>query len=418
VLGLLLAFAAERFDRRVREPSDLENLYRAPLLAVVPQSSALKLSSDMPEAANRVLPADVAEVFGLLRAHIRYYNVDQQPRVVLVVSASPGDGKTTVARNLALVSGTVGARTLFVEADLRRPTAAKQFGVSPAPGLVDVLTNELPFKDVVQTVQVTQRGQRQDVVDVLTAGGVVPASPAQMLESHAMEHLLEQAKRTYDLVVVDTPPLVMLSDAFPLLRQADGVLIVSRLGQNRSDVAVRLREMLASSEAPVIGVVANGYKSAGGTSYGYGYTDAEYLNAPIVELAAAETSRNGAPDHPVSVPGANSEPPARGEPAGHAQDPNGPAPAGTARNGVGSTEAVGSVSGVSSVSGTSASAESAGNGWRPDEGNGRNGISGADPSQLLPDLQQPTAPQEPEGNRRRSGGIRGKLQQALRDRRS
>ena len=88
-----------------------------------------------------------------------------------------------------------------------------------------------------------------------------------------MTSLLADARGTYDLVVVDTPPLVLLPDAFPLLRQADGVLIVSRLGANRRDVAARLRDTLASVEAPVVGVIANGYKRPRGSSaYGYGYS--------------------------------------------------------------------------------------------------------------------------------------------------
>src|SRR5262249_19588917 len=109
--------------------------------------------------------------------------------------------------------------------------------------------------------------------DVLVAGAVLPPNPPQVIESQAMSSLLLDARDRYDLVIIDTPPLVLLPDAFPLLRQADGVLIVSRLGANRRDVAARLRETLASVDAPVIGVIANGYKRPRGASaYGYGYS--------------------------------------------------------------------------------------------------------------------------------------------------
>ena len=87
----------------------------------------------------RQLPPGEAEIFGLLRAHIRYFNVDRQMKLVVIVSAAPGDGKTTVARNLAMAAATVGSRVLFVEADLRRPVAAKYFGISREPGLSEVL---------------------------------------------------------------------------------------------------------------------------------------------------------------------------------------------------------------------------------------------------------------------------------------
>jgi Mrp family chromosome partitioning ATPase len=115
-----------------------------------------------------------------------------------------------------------------------------------------------------------------------------------------MASLIADAKASYDLVVIDTPPLVLLPDAFPLLRQADGVLIVSRLGTNRRDVAARLRDTLASVEAPVVGVIANGYKRPRGASaYGYGYSyQYDYSNyaGSGGELAGATASNGSVPE--------------------------------------------------------------------------------------------------------------------------
>jgi Mrp family chromosome partitioning ATPase len=124
-----------------------------------------------------------------------------------------------------------------------------------------------------------------------------------VIESHAMETLLDAARSDYDLVVVDTPPLVLLPDAFPLIRRADGVVIVSRLGHNRSDVASRLRETLASVDAPVVGVVANGYKRArGDSSYGYAYTY-DYTQYGSADQAAAHVSPNGSSADPSTAVG-------------------------------------------------------------------------------------------------------------------
>jgi Mrp family chromosome partitioning ATPase len=97
-------------------------------------------------------------------------------------------------------------------------------------------------------------------------------NPGELIESHAMETLLERAKSTYDLVVVDTPPLTAVSDAFPLLGKVDGVIIVGRVGRNRRDVAQRLHETLTGAGAPLLGVVANGFKSGRRGGYGYGYS--------------------------------------------------------------------------------------------------------------------------------------------------
>lgn len=288
LLGLALAFGLERFDRRVREPSDLEEVYRLPLVGVVPESPALR-NQGAGGLEKPALPAREAEVFALLRAHIRYFNVDRRLRVIVVVSAAPQDGKSTVARNLALASASAGDRVLLLEADLRRPSAATVLGLSPGPGLAAVLLDGVPLDQAAQTVEVTV-GHHAVSVDVLVAGGILPPNPAQVTESHAMEALLDHARSTYDLVVVDTPPLSVLSDAFPLLRIADGVVIVSRLDRNNRDVAGRLRATLETSGAPMIGVVANGYRLRGGTRYGYGYNYEAALNPEPLKGSEANGS--------------------------------------------------------------------------------------------------------------------------------
>ncbi len=104
---------------------------------------------------------------------------------------------------------------------------------------------------------------------MLAAGAVLPPNPAELLESHAMDAVLEQAKSTYDLVVMDTPPLTAVSDAFPLLTKVDGVVIVGRVGHSRRDAAEQLHQVLASSGAPLLGVIANGSKSGSPGSYTY-----------------------------------------------------------------------------------------------------------------------------------------------------
>ena len=139
-----------------------------------------------------------------------------------------------------MATATVGSRVLFVEADLRRPIAARSFGIEREPGVSEVLLGEDSLDSAVQRVEFASRKEHEIGLDVLVAGGVLPPNPPQVIESQAMESLLVGGNRTYDLVVIDTPPLVLLPDAFPLLRRADGVLIVSRFGENRSDVAARL----------------------------------------------------------------------------------------------------------------------------------------------------------------------------------
>jgi receptor protein-tyrosine kinase len=131
---------------------------------------------------------------------------------------------------------------------------------------------------------------------------VLPPNPGELIESHAMEALLEQVKRTYDLVVIDTPPLTAVSDAFPLLSRVDGVLIVGRVGRNRRDVAERLHETLTGAGAPLLGVVANGFKAARFGSYGYSYSYdyAASSAAPSVPDVAISTNGSGPAEEPVT----------------------------------------------------------------------------------------------------------------------
>jgi tyrosine-protein kinase len=305
MLGLGIAFLLENGDRRIREPKDLEAIYGLPLLGVVPESDALARSAKAPRSkrgkkrARAALPPGEEEAFHLIRAHLRYFNVDREPRTLLVVSAAARDGKTTVARQLASATARMGSRVLLVEADLRHPAVAEQLDVQSGPGVSDVLLGAVSLSEATQVIDldsVSADGSAERMLDVVVAGTVLPPNPGELMESHAMEALLEQANSAYDLVVIDTPPLVAVSDAFPLLRKVDGVIIVGRLGRNRRDVAGRLHETLKGAGAPLLGVVANGVKagrrSSYGQAYGYEYAGAKRPPAPTVSVNGA--SVNGA----------------------------------------------------------------------------------------------------------------------------
>jgi tyrosine-protein kinase len=320
LLGLGIAFLVERFDRRIREPRDLEEIYGLPLLGVVPESSALARSGARTGKTSNgttpdALPAAETEAFHLIRAHLRYFNVDRQLRTLLVASAGPGDGKTTVARHLAVAAARMDARVLLLEADLRRPTIAQQMGIKFSPGLSDVLIGATSTGDATQSIAlgpVLPRGGEEKTLDVLVAGAVLPPNPAALIESHAMQDLLEQAKSVYDLVVIDTPPLTAVSDAFPLLRKVDGVVIVGWVGRNRRDVAQRLHDTLDGSGAPLLGVIANGFKPGRLGAYAYSY---DYAYAESDRRASAGATANGTTWTDDGASSESSTSPADAEPA-------------------------------------------------------------------------------------------------------
>jgi succinoglycan biosynthesis transport protein ExoP len=271
LLGLAVVFLLERIDRRIREPKDLEAIYGLPLLGVVPDSGALARSG-RPGGATEGLPPRETEVFQLIRAHLRYFEVDRDLQTLLIASASTGEGKTTIARSLAMAAAQMGARVLLLEGDLRRPAIAEPFGLASGPGLADVLIGAVTLSEATQPIDLDPLGRevtRGRPLSVLVAGANPPPNPVELLESLAMERVLEQSRVAYDLVVIDTAPLAVVSDSFSLLRKVDGVIIVGRLGRARRDVALRLGQTLASGGSPQLGVIANGFKVRRNTPFGY-----------------------------------------------------------------------------------------------------------------------------------------------------
>jgi capsular exopolysaccharide synthesis family protein len=187
---------------------------------------------------------------------------------------------------------------LLLEADLRRPTLAKQLDIqSGGPGLADVLIGAVSSSEATQMIDLNSTSVDSSggqTFDVLVAGAALPPNPGELVESRAIETLLQQAKSTYDLVVIDTPPLTAVSDAFPLLRKVDGVIIVGRVGRNRRDVAERLHETLSGVGAPLLGVIANGFKARRNAPYAYAYS---YDYTGSGSDSAAPPSLNGAESH-------------------------------------------------------------------------------------------------------------------------
>ncbi len=269
VLGISLAFLLERLDRRIREPEDLGKLYRLPVFGVVPKSAALSRYARRGRAGKgAALPPLEAEAFNLIRARLRFFNVDRDTRIVVIASPVPGDGKTTIARHLSEAAAQLGSRALLIEADLRHPTLAQQFDIPSGPGLTGLLTSGISMGEATRSVPLqVPASASTGTLDVLVAGAALPPNPAALLDSDAMASLLARAKATYDLVVIDTPPLNAVSDAFPLLPRVNGVVIVGWVGRSKRDAAEQLQRVLAGNGAPLLGVIANGAKSSGLDSY-------------------------------------------------------------------------------------------------------------------------------------------------------
>lgn len=264
ILGVALALLLERIDRRLREPRDIEEAYGLPVLGLVPRGFTIESLRSH---------ADVTlEPFRMLRAHLRYFNVDRELKILLVTSARPAEGKSTVACNLAATTAGMGTRTLLIEADLRKPALARRLSLKPSAGLSGALVNVAAEDEAIQHVELglSADGMPSRTMSVLAAGAV-PPNPTELLESQAMERLLDWARLNFDLVILDSAPMSVVADTISLVNRVDGVIIISRLGVSTRDSAGYVRERLDNLGTPALGVVINDIPVRDSAYYGYGY---------------------------------------------------------------------------------------------------------------------------------------------------
>jgi len=255
LLGLGLAVLLEKLDRRVRASADFEDLLGVPVLAQIPESDGFMSAVRSPFLE----PPIEVEFFNMLCSTIQRLNHGSRVKSVLITSPTPEVGKTMVAMNLALAAARSGADTLLLEVDLRRPRVAERIGLELEPNLVQALTQDLPFRQVVQSVPIFSPGfDEQDaaVLDVVVAGEQTLDAP-RLVETAEMERIIDEAESIYDLVVVDAPPAALISDAVALLSLVEGTLIVCRYNHTTRDQALLQRSQLDQMSARVLGVVSN-----------------------------------------------------------------------------------------------------------------------------------------------------------------
>jgi capsular exopolysaccharide synthesis family protein len=253
LLGVGAALLAVKMDRRLRDPEDLEEAFGLPVLARLPDSDALGRRLGM----TRDLPPPEAEAFRMLRANLRYFEPDRDIDSVLITSASAQDGKSMVAFNLAAAAATQ-ARVLLVEAEVRKPTLARSLGLPGGEGLTSVLSGEVPLSGACHEVLLMNGDDEgpMPTMDVLLAGDRRPDA-SELVESERMRDVLCECRRNYSLVVIDTPPAGLVSDAISLMSDVSAVIVVGRIGKLTTEQATRLRDQLEQIDAPTFGIVAN-----------------------------------------------------------------------------------------------------------------------------------------------------------------
>jgi capsular exopolysaccharide synthesis family protein len=296
MLGAVFALLVARLDRRVRRVEELEGAV-GPLIGTIPTSKALARFTQGDDSttgpAAQELPFEESEAFLMLGTRLRYLDSDHPLRTVVVTSSLPGEGKTTVAANLAMAQAMTGSSICLIEADLRKPGFARATGLRERPGLAEVLTGHSPLGAAIQPISEPNGTAVRRDVNVIVAGST-PPKPVELTKSREMEELVTELSRRYELVVVDAPPPTLFADAIPLLKLADGVLVIAQVGRSTPDTLARLRAELQMLDARVIGVVANRAPQGSRAPMGQHYrTDRAPARVKLSRHKGSETGREG-----------------------------------------------------------------------------------------------------------------------------
>ena len=270
VVGLLLGFLVEAADKSFRTPDEIGQTLRLPLVGISPQiqfGRSVKGSEIEPALVTIHRPrSQSAEAFRGIRSHLLAATRGDGHKIILISSPEPGDGKSTISSNLAVTLAQSGKSVLLIDADMRRPTVNKLFGLKREQGLSDLLDEgNHEIDDLVKIVTIEGH-----TLHVLTSG-ICPTDPGEKLMSTRFEDLIGMLRDKYEWIVIDSPPVLAVTDSATLSRFVDGVLLVVRMNGRTRMAAVRATETLRALGANIVGVVANGIDPARHGGYGYQY---------------------------------------------------------------------------------------------------------------------------------------------------
>lgn len=211
----------------------------------------------------------ISEAYRSLRTNVQYAKADSPIKSFLVTSSGPGEGKSTTVANLAITFAQMGTRTLLVDTDLRRPVLHGIFGQPRNDGLTNILVGRTTLQQAIKPTQI------EDLY--LVTSGTLPPNPSELLTSKMMEQFLSEADGMFDIVLLDTPPVIAVTDAAVLSRKVDGVVLVMRSGHTEQEIIQRSRVSLDKVNAKLLGVLVNGLQAS--NMYGSYYNYYEYYYA-------------------------------------------------------------------------------------------------------------------------------------------
>lgn len=264
VVGMMLAvglvFAIEYLDDTIKNPEDIRRKFNLPVLGMIAHHKAVDgkpISLSEPRSP-------VVEAFRTLRTNITFASVDVPLRRIIVTSCVPQEGKTTVSTNLAVMLAQGDKKAVLIDADLRRPQVHQRFGLSNRIGLTNLFMRQVDMLPGVLQATDTDR------LSIITSGSL-PPNPSELLTSNKMTRILDYLNQDFDLIVIDTPPVLTVTDAAAMAASMDGVILVAKPGVTKLSALAQTIEQLRTVGARVLGVVLNDVKP-GSRKYGYYYS--------------------------------------------------------------------------------------------------------------------------------------------------
>jgi capsular exopolysaccharide synthesis family protein len=276
ILGLVYAVIRNLLDRRIRSVDTIERLFKLAVIGTLPRDKGL-------DDENRIVPDSGAVGFGEgskeghralsealreLRTNLQFMNVDNPPRIIVVTSPMPNDGKSTVTANLAVTLAAAGQKVVVVDGDLRKPSVTTAFGIVPGVGITDLLIGKAEIQDVLQPWGATGN------LLVLGAGSI-PPNPSELLGSQGMNILLHELSRDA-IVLVDAPPLLPVTDGAILAARTDGAIVVVSAGKTTVDELEKALANISKTSGKTLGVILNRVPTKGSLGRGYGYYYGSY----------------------------------------------------------------------------------------------------------------------------------------------
>lgn len=288
MLGVGLAVLRDLTDNTVKSQDTLEEATGTGVVGFIPFDKALHES---PAISFDTDNSGTAEAFRKLRTNLQFLSVDNPPRLIVITSATPSEGKTTTSINIALALAEADHNVVLVDGDLRRPRLAKHLNLLGSVGFSTALSGAAALEEVLQTT-------RYPRLTVLTAGPI-PPNPSELLGSTVAKNLLGELRSQFDYVIIDSAPVLAVTDSAILATETDGAIMVARAGKTKRDQLAHATGMLRDVGAPLLGAVLSMMSTRGSGGYNYYYYGRSYgdKQPERIEPTADAKTRNGKAAH-------------------------------------------------------------------------------------------------------------------------